>query len=114
MCHNVSTELLQFDDSNHGEGNVKGSRFHGPYCSTFFSDKNCFLLSECFFCVGTIFYYTTHGWTLLSAVIEGVSGMPFLDYLQKFILSPLHMDGTGPETNNSSSLQQSKVLYVVW
>ncbi|CAI8031441.1 Serine beta-lactamase-like protein LACTB, mitochondrial [Geodia barretti] len=49
---------------------------------------------------GTKFYYTTHGWTLLSAVIEGVSGMPFLDYLQKFILSPLHMDGTGPEKNN--------------
>ena len=50
--------------------------------------------------IGTTFYYTTHGWTLLSAVIEGVSGMPFLDYLKNYVLSPLHMDTTGPEKNN--------------
>ena len=50
--------------------------------------------------IGTRFYYTTHGWTLLSAAIEGVSGIPFLDYLQKYILSPLNMDDTGPEKNN--------------
>ncbi len=51
------------------------------------------LLSE----PGTEYSYSTHGYTLLSAVIEGASGVPFLDYLKKEVFQPLQMHDSGPD-----------------
>ena len=45
---------------------------------------------------GTEYLYSTHGYTLLSAVIEKISGQSFLDYTQKEIFKPLDMYYTGP------------------
>ncbi|MEO8620641.1 MAG: serine hydrolase domain-containing protein [bacterium] len=45
---------------------------------------------------GSRYSYSTHGFTLLSAVIEGASGKPFLDYLTDAVLQPLGMKSTGP------------------
>ena len=63
---------------------------------------------------GTKFHYTTHGWTLLSAAIEGVSGMPFLKYLQTYILSPVGMDVTGPDKNNPLLYNRSRLVTVAY
>ena len=60
---------------------------------------------------GTKFHYTTHGWTLLSAVIESVSGVPFLNYLKSNILSPLGMDCTGPEINNPLTYSRARYTH---
>ena len=53
-----------------------------------------------FFFSGTEFNYTTHGYTLLSAVIESVSGEPFLKYIQKLFrelgLHNTYLDENGP------------------
>ncbi|NQX40603.1 CubicO group peptidase, beta-lactamase class C family [Pedobacter steynii] len=46
---------------------------------------------------GTKYSYSTHGFTLLSALMEKVSGMTFLDYLSKELLQPLDMKNTGPD-----------------
>ncbi|MEK6153974.1 serine hydrolase domain-containing protein [Flavobacteriaceae bacterium 3-367] len=51
------------------------------------------LLSE----PGTEYKYSTHAYTLLSAVVEGAGGTPFLDYLKKSVLQPLEMRHTGPD-----------------
>ena len=61
---------------------------------------------------GTKFHYTTHGWTLLSAVVEKVSGQPFLDYLHSHVLSPLGMTSTGPERHDplTTELGTSRLL----
>ena len=40
---------------------------------------------------GTRFLYTTYGYTLLGAVIEGASGMSFMDYLREHIFKPAGM-----------------------
>ena len=40
--------------------------------------------------------YSTHGFTLLSAVIEGASGKPFLRYMKEEVFLPLGMEATGP------------------
>lgn len=48
---------------------------------------------------GSEFNYTTHGWTLLSAVVEKASGMRFLDYMRDNVLKPLGMTKTSPELN---------------
>jgi len=49
---------------------------------------------------GSKFHYTTHGWTLVSAVIESVTGKPFLDYMRDNILRPLGMTKTMPELHD--------------
>lgn len=46
---------------------------------------------------GTKYNYSTHGYTLLTGVIEGASGLPFLEYLDKEIFKPLKMLSTGPD-----------------
>jgi len=40
---------------------------------------------------GTKFSYTTYGYVLLGAVLEGAAGMPFLEYLRKNIFEPAGM-----------------------
>ena len=67
-----------------------------------------YIVSYRCFVAGTQFHYTTHGWTLLSAVIERVSGQPFLDSLRLNILSPLGMDSTGPEQQNSLAYHRAR------
>ncbi len=46
---------------------------------------------------GTKFLYTTLGYNLLAAIIEDVSGMKFIDYLQKNIFEPAGMTSTYAE-----------------
>lgn len=43
---------------------------------------------------GTRFTYTTFGYTLLGAVIEGASGMTFSDYLREHVFKPAGMQHT--------------------
>ncbi|MCI0487378.1 MAG: beta-lactamase family protein [Blastocatellia bacterium] len=43
---------------------------------------------------GTKYQYTTFGYTLLSAVVEGASKKSFLDYLQEAVFQPLKMEQT--------------------
>jgi CubicO group peptidase (beta-lactamase class C family) len=46
---------------------------------------------------GARYRYSTHGYTLLSAAVEGAAGVPFLEYLARSVLQPLGMRATGPE-----------------
>lgn len=66
------------------------------------------LLSE----PGTRYSYSTHGYTLLSAVVEGASGLPFLEYMKKEIFQPLDMASTGPDLRNEEMKNKSE-LYAV-
>ncbi len=43
---------------------------------------------------GTKFHYSTYGWDLVSAVIEGASGQAFLDYMREHVLEPLDLRET--------------------
>ena len=44
--------------------------------------------------LGKAFNYTTHGWTLISAVIEKASGESFLKYMKGHVFGPLGMNST--------------------
>ncbi len=48
---------------------------------------------------GTSYSYSSYGYNLVSAVIEGASGMTFLDYLDKAVLKPLSMTSTTADDN---------------
>lgn len=43
---------------------------------------------------GTAYAYSSYGWNLISAVIEGASGEPFLDYMDAVVFEPLGMDNS--------------------
>jgi CubicO group peptidase (beta-lactamase class C family) len=43
---------------------------------------------------GTEYSYSSYGWNLISAVIEGASGEPFLEYMDNVVFEPLGMRHT--------------------
>ena len=50
---------------------------------------------------GTRFSYSTYGFNLLSAVVEGASREEFLAYMSRHVFGPLHMASTAPDKNDS-------------
>ncbi len=43
---------------------------------------------------GTAYVYSSYGWNLISAVVEGASGEPFLTYMDRVVFDPLEMRHT--------------------
>ena len=50
---------------------------------------------------GTRFSYSSYGWTLVSAVIEGATGEEFLGYMSRHVFQPLGMTHTAPDRTDS-------------
>lgn len=46
---------------------------------------------------GEDYLYSTYGWNLISAVVEGAAGEDYLEYMQKNVFDPLLMTGTVPD-----------------
>src|SRR6185369_2309850 len=46
---------------------------------------------------GTRFSYSSYGWNLIAAVMEGASGEKYLDLMQKSVFGPAGMTHTGPD-----------------
>jgi CubicO group peptidase (beta-lactamase class C family) len=46
---------------------------------------------------GTRYRYSSYGWNLVSAVVEGASGQPFLDFMRARVLRPLGLRQTVPD-----------------
>ena len=56
---------------------------------------------------GDAYLYSTHGFTLLSAVAEGASGRPFLELLDAEVFGPLGMADSGPDTRSAPASTMS-------
>ncbi len=50
---------------------------------------------------GTKFSYSSYGFNLISAVIEGASGEQFLAFMHRHVFAPLGMTHTAPDKNDS-------------
>jgi serine beta-lactamase-like protein LACTB len=50
---------------------------------------------------GERFSYSSYGWNLISAVVEGASGEDFLTYMQEHVFDPLGMRHTHPDHTDS-------------
>ncbi len=50
---------------------------------------------------GTRFSYSSYGFNLLGAVVEGASGEEFLVYMSRHVFTPLRMTSTAPDKNDS-------------
>lgn len=50
---------------------------------------------------GTRYSYSSYGFNLISAVVEGASGEQFLAYMSRHVFKPLGMTSTAPDRNDS-------------
>ncbi len=51
---------------------------------------------------GTRYSYSSYGWNLISAVIEGASGESFLSFMKEQVFNPFGMNNTIPEWSNQN------------
>jgi CubicO group peptidase (beta-lactamase class C family) len=61
---------------------------------------------------GTGYAYSTHGYTLLSSIVEGASGKPFLEYMDQEIFRPLGMLATGPHMINEAMKDMTQLYSI--
>jgi len=66
--------------------------------------KNDTLLSR----PGDKYFYSTYGFVLLSAVVEGAAGEPFLSYVRRRVFDPIGMRNTTAEFPDSIILHRSR------
>jgi len=57
---------------------------------------------------GTDYSYSSYGWNLLSAVVEGASGEAFLPFMRDHVFEPLGLRHTQPDHNDSIVVQRSE------
>ena len=62
---------------------------------------------------GEHYLYTSHGYTLLSAIVECGAGVAFLNYLEKEIFQPLGMISSGPD-DRTNIPETMSTLYTRW
>ena len=60
----------------------------------------------------TGYKYSTHGFVVLGAVIEGASGIPFETYMKEAIFNPLDMRQTAPENIKKLTPDDSEIYYL--
>ena len=61
---------------------------------------------------GTRFSYSSYGFNLLSAAVEGASGEEFLDFMQREVFDPLGMKSTTADMNDSIILHRASFYQV--
>ncbi len=57
---------------------------------------------------GTRYAYSSYGWNLISAVIEGAAGIPFLQFMRRYVFAPLKMHDTVAEHVDSLIMHRAR------
>ena len=65
------------------------------------------------FAPGTQYQYSSYGYNLLSAAIEGASGATYLDFVRNEIFNPLGMRNTVPDFNDSIIPNRTRFYQVI-
>lgn len=81
-----------------GIRNYKGDEFYSSRVYDSVVDSlSIFANDPLIFRPGTDYQYTTYGWSVLSAVVEGAAGEPFLSFMQREVFAALGMRHTMAE-----------------
>lgn len=84
-----------------GIRHYKGDEFSmNKYFATVTEGLDIFKDDELIFEPGTQYSYSSYGWNLISAAMESVIDVPFLEYIQTTVFDPLDMKHTFPEYSN--------------
>ena len=57
---------------------------------------------------GTRYHYSTHAWTLISAVIEAAGNQPFLPFMHSHVIAPYKLNNTQADRNVPIILHRSR------
>lgn len=60
------------------------------------------------FTPGTLYHYTNSNYVLLALIIEQVAGMPYTEYMQRELFTPLGMRNSGVDPGDFSPLEGSR------
>ena len=60
----------------------------------------------------TRYSYSSYGWNLLSAVIEGASGKDFLDYMKTRVIEPIGLNSIVPDI--PARLVRNRTRFYIW
>ena len=83
----------------HYEDQMDAEVFNTRHFETVLEGLTLFKDDPLLFEPGTKFHYSSHGFNLLSAVIEGISGQDFLSYMQENVFNPVGMRHTIADLN---------------
>jgi serine beta-lactamase-like protein LACTB, mitochondrial len=83
----------------HYDGHEEAELFNTRHFETVLEGLSLFANDPLLFKPGEQFHYSSHGWDLLSAVIEGASGQDYLSYMQQHVFDPLGMRHTVADLN---------------
>lgn len=85
-----------------GIRHYRGSEFlSNKHYATVLEGLNIFKDDPLLFQPGTKYSYSSYGWNLISAVVEGASGQAFLPYMDEQVFQPLQMRHTQADENGS-------------
>ncbi|WP_394746724.1 serine hydrolase [Spongiimicrobium salis] len=85
--------------------------FNNPHFETVTAAISIFKNDSLIAKPGDRFLYSSYGYTLLGAAIEGASGEPYLEYMQRAIWKPLRMSNTYGDVADSTLVHKSKFYY---
>jgi serine beta-lactamase-like protein LACTB, mitochondrial len=83
----------------HYEGRGEAEMLNTRHFDTVLDGLRLFENDPLLFKPGEQYHYSTHGWDLISAVIEGASGQDYLSYMQQHVFDPLGMRHTIADRN---------------
>jgi CubicO group peptidase (beta-lactamase class C family) len=84
----------------HYDGHVEEETYNTRHFDTVLDGLALFANDPLLFKPGERYHYSSHGWNLLSAVIEGASGQQYLGYMQQQVFDPLGMRHTAADLNS--------------
>jgi CubicO group peptidase (beta-lactamase class C family) len=91
-----------------GDGNDQRPR---GYCRTVDEALTTFAYEPLIFEPGTRYRFSTSGWILLSAVIEGAAGEPFATFMTREVFTPLGMARTALEGTPETDADRESVTF---
>ena len=83
----------------HYEGHVEAEVYNTRRYKTVLDGLSIFQADPLLLKPGERYHYSSHGWSVLSAVVEGASGQDYLGYMQEHVFDPLGMRDTIADFN---------------
>jgi CubicO group peptidase (beta-lactamase class C family) len=99
--HPITTRQLagHLAGIRHYENREESEMFNTRHFDTVGAALALFANDPLLFKPGEQYHYSSHGWNLLSAVVEGASGQSYLGYMQEHVFDPLGMRHTSADLN---------------
>jgi CubicO group peptidase (beta-lactamase class C family) len=93
----ISTRQLMTHTAGITPHRSEGGLFQGASCVDDAERLAMFADDPLRYLPGTEYRYSTYGWVLVGAVVTATADEPYLDFLQREILTPLDMESTVPD-----------------